>query len=141
LFGQRPTLLERKEARLEGWDAMYGRKDYGVQIECHTDAKCLTSRVNSLTLDQGMRKARKTDISDLKDGLERGLLDRIEHIAGPFNPIDALTKSSSRTARTMERLRDVVRGVYEPVYCATATCVCTTEFRGVRALHVRNQHK
>ena len=130
LFGQRPTMLERKEAQLEGWDAMAGRKDFNVQVLAHTDAKCLTSRVESVTLDQGMRKARKTDISDLKDSVERGLLEDLVHIAGPYNPVDALTKSASRTTKTMERLREVVRGHYEPVYCAIA-CACSVAIKGV----------
>jgi len=112
LFGQKPTLLERREAQCEGWDAMAGRKEFNVQILAQTDAKCLTTRVHALTLDQGMRKARKTDISDLKDGLELGVLEDVDHIAGVWNPADPLTKAASRTAQTMGRLREVVGGMY-----------------------------
>ena len=130
LYGQRPTMLERKEAQLEGWDAMEGRPEYGVQIVAHTDAKCLTSRIHSVTLDQGMRKARKTDISDLKDRIERGLLEDVVHIAGPHNPLDALTKHASRTAKTMPRLKQLVQGHYEPIFCEIA-CACGTEIKFV----------
>ena len=114
--GPRPTLLERREALLEGVDLLEGRPEYSVQVEVHTDAKCLTTRVEALTLDQGMRKSRKTDIADLRDALERGLVESLRHIAGVWNPADALTKLGSRTKQTMQRLDEVVRGVYVPFF-------------------------
>ena len=101
-----------------------------MQVVAHTDAKCLTSRIHSVTLDQGMRKARKTDISDLKDSIERGLLEDVVHIAGPHNPIDALTKHASRTAKSMPRLKELVQGTYEPVFCEIA-CACSVRIKYV----------
>ena len=86
-----------------------------VQVECHTDAKCITSRVEAMTLDPGMRKARKTDLADLRDAIERGLILCLKHVTGVDNPAEALTKAGARTKRTMERLKEVVGGVYLPI--------------------------
>ena len=111
LEGPRQTLVELK---LQGVPRV--EHDFTVKVELHTDAKCLTSRVDKLTQDPGMRKARKTDIADLRDSMQRGLVSSIKHITGVDNPCDALTKRASKTQKTMLRLLEVVRGCYVPIF-------------------------
>ena len=61
---------------------------------------------------RGMTKRRKNDIADLQELVAISYMHAPTHIAGPWNPLDALTKHSSRTRKTMARLLEWMEGKY-----------------------------
>ena len=114
LYGRRPSLLTKLERR---WGQGTSPGEVGdarpqVKTTVHTDSLGVVDKTRKLCL-RGMSKRRKNDIADIQELVAIGLLETPVHVAGKFNPFDALTKHKSRTRVTMERLVEWQGGEYE----------------------------
>ena len=85
------------------------QREGGVPMELHTDSDDLVKRVKKLTFDAGLKKRRKTDIADVQECIDLGVLRHLVKIAGPGNPIDCYTKEMSFDTRPYQRLCELMR--------------------------------
>ena len=114
--GVRPSRRERIARQVEGeWDFL---TDAAVcALELHTDCDNLVKNVENLQCISDLSKRRKIDIADLRELRDRGELRRLVHVAGEFNPTDALTKKPERTVKTTERLIEILStGYYKVIH-------------------------
>ena len=100
---------------------------YNIGCDLLTDCKSLEQRVNSLTNDPLMKKARKDDVNAIKE-VKRLFNWRILHINGPTNPVDSFTKDESRCSKSIQYLDKLIAGEYVPDFgVETANTLANTK--------------
>jgi len=104
-YGVRPSLWDLKEHNLQ-------MPSLRIPLEGHTDADDLVKASRSLVFAKGIGKRRKTDVCDIQELQDLGLLRELVKIDGTTNPANAGTKKLSFEEQTMHRLRDVASGHY-----------------------------
>ena len=113
-FGVRETMWERKLMALSG--ITIDAKECEVPTEGHTDSESLVKAINSLTWSNKPSKRRKGDIFDLQELKSLGIARESAHIDGVANPFDSGTKAMTFESVSMQRLREIMSGLYEPVF-------------------------
>ena len=107
-YGQKLSRWERYEAAVAGEPV----EDDVVQVSVvpHTDAKSLTTRVEAVCVDQAMKKSRKVDVQEIKEHVCAGRCEALIHIAGPWNPVDVLTKPVAQCSQAVPEWEGMVNG-------------------------------